>query len=889
MSDKPVISKSYNPKQVEKQIYQRWLDEGFLSPIIDASRKPFVIIQPPPNATGQLHLGHAQRATVEDTLVRWHRMKGDPTLWLPGIDHAGIATQVVVERELANEGLTRHDLGREKFLTRMWDWVEEYRGIIREQHRRIGASCDWTREQFTLDSGPAKAVRHTFINLFRKGLIYQGERITNWCTRCATALSDLEVEHQEVRSHLYYIKYKVATMHKYVTVATTRPETLLGDTGVAVNPKDPRYTEIIGEHLLVPLTDRLVPIVSDESVDPTFGTGALKVTPGHDQTDFEIGVRNHLPVKTVIGLDGRMAAESGHYAGMTREDCRNAVVADLDRVGLLERTDSHIHTIGHCHRCGEPVEPLVTKQWFVNVEPLAQPALEAVQTGAIKIVPAHFEKVYVNWLEIIKDWCISRQLWWGHRIPVWHCSSCGQHTTDYEDPTECSQCGSAEIDQDPDVLDTWFSSALWPHSTLGWPDTTEEFDYFYPTTVLETGYDILFFWVARMIMMGLENTGKVPFETVYLSGLIRDTEGNKMSKTKGNVIDPLETIESYGADALRFAITIGNAPGNDSRLGPTRLEAGRNFANKIWNASRFVLASLTVDADQENKLTEGPSTINLEDRWILSRLDQVTSKVNKSMHSFQLGEAEQAIYEFFWNDYCDWYIEAYKARGTQSITSPSRYVLAEVLETSLRLLHPFMPFITEELWGRLADRLPSKDSHHGSIMVAPYPESDSRNASEKDESDFAVVIGLVRMVRNTRAELKIPPTQNLDIHIVPGDSRLLLEDCTPIIKVLGKIGTVNLTASRKGLPIKETVTAVIGTITVSIPVKGFVDVAEESKRLIKELEETMNVAVNLNKRLIDEQFLSKAPEEVISREKERSQNLRDREIRLRDLISQLSK
>ncbi len=587
------IPKSYDPKQIEGKWYQFWMERGYFTPKIDHKKKPFVIIMPPPNVTGELHLGTALTAIIEDTMTRWHRMKGDPTLWLPGSDHAGISGQLVVEQLLAKEGLTRHDIGREKFLERMWLWMKKYKGIIAEQHKKLGSSCDWTRERFTMDPGPARAVRTTFVSLYNKGLIYRGERIINWCPRCSTALSDLEVDHREMQSHLYYVRYRLEEgKDQYITVATTRPETILGDTAVAVNPKDKRYSKLLGKKAILPVIGRVIPIIADEAVDPAFGTGAVKITPAHDPVDFEVAQRQGLPSINILNLDATMNENAGPYAGQDRFACRKALLADLEKEGLLVKIDPYVHAVGHCHRCRTIVEPLVSKQWFVKGAPLAKPAIDAVVEGRIKIIPERFTKVYLNWMENIRDWCISRQLWWGHRIPVWYCGDCGELTVAIDDPKACAKCGSKNITQDPDVLDTWFSSGLWPHSTLGWPDKTEDLKYFYPTSVMETAYDILFFWVARMIMMGLENMGEVPFHTVYLHGLIRDEKGEKMSKSRGNVVDPVGIIEKYGTDALRFALSTGNSPGNDMKLNPQKLEGSRNFANKLWNAARFVVGNL---------------------------------------------------------------------------------------------------------------------------------------------------------------------------------------------------------------------------------------------------------------------------------------------------------
>ena len=758
------MSRAYDPADVERRIYQNWMDQGYFHATVPSieeqnpeeqnpKKPPYTIIMPPPNVTGELHLGHALEKALEDALIRYRRMTGAPTLWLPGTDHAGIATQWVVERQLMDEGTTRHEVGRDAFVERVWEHVEKSGGIIHEQSRRLGISADWERHKFTLEPGPSHAVRTTFVSLYEKGLIYRRERIINRCVRCATALSDLEVDYQDVDGQLYHIRYpledaQVAASEGYhpnpppqgagdsVTVATTRPETMLGDTGVAVHPDDPRYDGIRGRNAVLPIMGRVIPVVGDEAIDPDFGTGALKVTPAHDPVDFEVGQRHRLDAPNVIGEDGNMTEVAGKYAGVERFEARRRVVEELDSLGVLEMVEPLRHSVGHCQRCATVVEPLISMQWFVNVGSHEQPdsiagkAYRAVTEGDIRIVPERFTRVYLNWLENIRDWCISRQLWWGHRIPVWHCGQCSHLTVAMEDPDACAACGSADIRQDPDVLDTWFSSGLWPHSTLGWPEEDPEknpdFDYFYPTTVLETGYDILFFWVARMIMLGIENTGKAPFNTVYLHGLIRDGSGAKMSKTRGNTMDPLELVEKYGTDALRFALTTGTAPGNDLRFTENRLEAGRNYANKIWNASRFVMSVLDSHSSESGGTgLEGWSSVkpeHREDRWIVSRLDRVTADVNRALEGFELGDAQQRLHEFIWNDYCDWYIEMAKIRLRNGSELSPLPTLAHVLERILRLLHPFMPFITEEVWQALMARLPAENiSGHGEPISRQHP------------------------------------------------------------------------------------------------------------------------------------------------------------------------
>ena len=897
------IPKAYNAGDVEDRIYKFWSSKGYFTPKIDHSKRPFTIIMPPPNVTGELHLGHAITASLEDILARWHRMLGEPTLWLPGKDHAGIATQWVVEQQLAREGTSRQEIGREKFLERVWEWVGKYGNTIDEQHKRLGASCDWSRLSFTLDSDPSRAVRTTFVKLYDKGLIYRGERTINWCPRCSTALSDLEVEHQEIEGGLYYIRYPLANGEGHVTVATTRPETMLGDTAVAVHPDDARYRPLVGREVILPIMGRRIPIVADTAIDPQFGTGALKVTPGHDPTDFEIGQRQNLPIVTVIGPDGNMTSEAGQYAGHERFKAREGIIKQLQDEGLLEKTEPYHHSVGHCQRCKTVVEPLVSTQWFMNVgrhdqpDSIAGKAYLAVTEGRIRIVPERFTKVYLNWLENIRDWCISRQLWWGHRIPVWYCEDCKELTVPVADPNECSHCKSRNFYQDPDVLDTWFSSALWPHSTLGWPDETEDLGYFYPTTVMETGYDILFFWVARMIMMGLENTGQEPFTTVFLHGLIRDTQGVKMSKTKGNVMDPLQLIDQFGTDALRFALTTGSAPGNDIRLGESKLEAARNFANKLWNASRFVMTS--VEGAEFSKLagwyrlptpgeTDGAEDdLPLEDRWILHRLNSGIDSVDRSMKGFEIGEAQLAIYEFLWGDYCDWYIEMVKVR-LKSGDQTALPVLAHVLEHTLRLLHPFMPFITEEIWHNLLKRLPEEESLPDSIMISPYPEFEPERLDQRTDQEMRTLISMIRAVRNIRAQLRIPSGQTLEAVVDADGLREAITQKADAISTLARIEPLRvLNHSSERPPPEQVMTLVVDRLVVMLPILGIVDVPEERTRLEGELKECLDGMKRVQGLLDNTEFAGKAPEEVVEREQERLKSLQERKERLEEILSQL--
>ena len=889
---------AYNAADVEQRIYQDWQNKGYFNAKIVEGQEPYVIIMPPPNVTGELHLGHALEKAIEDALVRWRRMSGVPTLWLPGTDHAGIATQWAVERQLATEDTSRHDLGREKFLERVWDHVGKTGGIIHEQSRRLGISADWNRLTFTLDPGPSKAVRTTFVNLYKKGRIYRHERIINWCTRCATALSDLEVDYQDVDGNLYHIRYPLEDDPKsFITVATTRPETMLGDTGVAVHPEDDRYSNLVGKNVVLPIMDRLIPVVGDEAIDREFGTGALKVTPAHDPIDFEIGERHGLEVSNVIGLDGNLTAAAGKYAGVDRNDARVKVVEELDQLGLLDKVDEHRHSVGHCQRCSSVVEPLVSLQWFVNLggheeaDSIAGKAHAAVANGDIKVVPERFTRVYLNWLENIRDWCISRQLWWGHRIPVWYCSACEHMTVMVEDPDKCESCGSAEIEQDGDVLDTWFSSGLWPHSTLGWPEQTADLKYFYPTAVLETGYDILFFWVARMIMLGIENTGQVPFKTVFLHGLIRDATGAKMSKTRGNTLDPLELIERFGTDALRFALTTGTAPGNDLRFGENRLEAARNFANKVWNASRFVISGLGEKSDLEgwHDLPPGENPEHREDRWIVSRLDRVTVEVNESLRNFELGDAQQKLYDFFWNDYCDWYIEMAKLRlRSGEGRSPSR-TLVHVLERTLRLLHPFMPFITEEIWQNLHSKLPAEGSSVESIMIAEYPTADEPRSDAQAEEEIGLVMQAIRAVRNTRAQLRIPAGQRLEAQFEVNGMQGPIEEEAEVIRVLSRVDPLHIVAdSSSGNDLLKGVTLVVNPLIIHLPLEGVVDLSAEAERLRTELDECVQNMNRVENLVSNPSFLQKAKPEVVETEQARLQDLKERQQHLNEILEQLA-
>ena len=893
------IPRAYNASDVEPRIYQSWMDQGLFTPEVDESRTPFCVIMPPPNVTGELHLGHALTASIEDALTRWHRMLGDATLWLPGKDHAGIATQWVVERLLAEEGTNRHDLGREKFLERVWEWVARYGNTIDEQHKRLGASCDWSRLRFTLDPGPAKAVRTTFVNLYNKGLIYRHERIINWCPRCSTALSDLEVEYAETDGRLYYIRYQLESSGDggspvFVTVATTRPESMLGDTGVAVHPDDPRYQAHVGKMAVLPIMDRPIPIVGDDALDMEFGTGALKVTPGHDPVDFEIGERHGLEIINVIGLDGNMTAAAGKYEGVERFEARRAVVQELETLGLLEKTEEYQHSVGHCQRCDAVVEPLISLQWFLKVghhdepESIAGRAHAAVASGEITVVPDRFSRVYLNWLENIRDWCISRQLWWGHRIPVWYCPDCPDPVASVDELTGCPNCGSTELEQDPDVLDTWFSSGLWPHSTLGWPDDDPDLKFFYPTAVMETGYDILFFWVARMIMMGIENTGDIPFRTVYLHGLVRDAQGAKMSKTRGNTLDPLDLIEQYGTDALRFALTTGTAPGNDMRITTGKLENARNFANKVWNAARYVMTALPEPEDLAG-WHDLASVEHREDRWIVGRLHRVTAEVQTALQAFELGEAQQKLYEFVWDDFCDWYIEMAKIRLRSGVGPSPLPTLAHVLERTLRLLHPFMPFITEEIWQNLVRRLPAEGSLPASIMVAPYPQPEPSRQDQQAEDEVSLVMQAIRAVRNTRAQLRIPANQRLEAVVEADGWRNAVEEEAGVIRALSRVEPLRIVSAGSGEPeASRGVTLVVNPLVVRLALEGVVDLSAEQQRLQEELDNTRKNLQRVEQLVSNPNFRAKARPDVVETEEERFQSLTEQARRLEQILADLA-
>jgi len=885
----PEIPKAYEPGNIERKWYNFWLKQGYFTPEIDPKKKPFVIIMPPPNVTGELHLGHALTTTVEDVMVRWQRMKGEPTLWLPGTDHAGIATQVVVEQQLAEQSLTRRDIGREKFLQVAWEWVNNSRTSINLQHQMLGASCDWTRERFTLDEGPSKAVRTAFVNLYNKGLIYRGERIINWCPRCQTALSDLEVEHKEINGHLYYIRYPLADESGFITVATTRPETFFGDTAVAVNPEDARYKNLVGKKVVLPIIDKQIPVIADDAVDVSFGTGALKITPAHDSTDFEVGQRHDLPLVDIMNPDATLNESAGPYAGLERFTCRDKVVDDLREKGLLEKIEPYLHSVGHCIRCQTMVEPRVSLQWFIHTKPLAEKAIRTVRQGDITIIPERFTKIYFEWMENIRDWCISRQLWWGHRIPVWYCQDCGEFTVSVDIASHCSHCGSSQIVQDNDVLDTWFSSALWTHSTLGWPEDTEDLRYFYPGAVMETGYDILFFWVARMIMMGLEDTGEIPFRTVYLHGLIRDEHGEKMSKLRGNVINPTEAINEYGVDALRFALASNSTPGNDISLGRGKVESSRNFINKLWNAARFIFQSVDATTLEGQTIEIKVEPQLLEDRWIVSRLNRVIGEVNRLMERFEFGEACWQIYDFVWGEFCDWYVEIAKLRlrPVEPAASPLPFLVI-VLENSLRLLHPFMPFVTEELWQNVKQHFPEEIHMPDSVMIASYPIADDGAIDPEAERAMNSVIEIIRSIRNVRARYKVEATKQIEAWVYADELLPQISSQAEAIKTLARVKPLAIAhrKERKG-DVGRAVVLVLKESEVILPWASLVDLSAEEQRLTREREVTETRIAQLDARLRDSDFLTKAPQHVVEKEKQRLTELRDKLERVKMEISQL--
>jgi len=870
------ISKTYNPREAEGRWYAWWESQGYFHADEKSKRPAFVIVMPPPNVTGSLHMGHMLNDTVQDVIVRRKRMLGFNTLWLPGMDHAGIATQNVVEKELKKEGLTRHDLGREKFVERVWQWKEQYGGIILKQIRRIGASCDWSRERFTFDAGLSRAVREVFVRLYDEGLIYRGKRLINWCPRCHTALSDLEVIYEPIDSKLYYIRYGLkGHANAFIEVATTRPETMLGDTAVAVNPKDERYKKYKGETAILPLLNRELPFIEDEVVDPAFGSGAVKVTPAHDPADFEMGQRHNLPRISVIDENARITAEGGPYQGLDRNEARKRILADLEAQGLVAKTEPLVHKVGHCQRCDAVVEPLLSTQWFVRIKPLAETAIAAVEQGRTQFVPANWAKTYFEWMHNIRDWCISRQLWWGHRIPAWYCDDCSEMTVSRNDVERCPKCSSGKVHQDQDVLDTWFSSGLWPFSTLGWPEQTEDLKAFYPGTLLVTAYDIIFFWVARMIMFGLKFMNDVPFKDVYITGMIRDAERQKMSKSKGNVVDPLEICDQYGTDAVRFALARIGAPGTDIAVSDELLDSYRAFATKIWNAARFIFRY----ADESDRLPSfaelQQSDLSLVDRWILSRLARATEEVNRSVEQYNLHEGARHIYSFFKHEFCDWYLEMIKLHPERS-----KPTLLYVFESALRLLHPFMPFITEELWQNLP--------HKGvSIVMAPYPEFDPQMVDQRAESQSELIQEIIAKVRSVRAELNVDAKLTVPVRIATTDAELteLLSSAREYIFKLAQVNQLEIVPRLSGEQLGAR--AVAGGLALEVPLAGSINVDAERARLKKELQKVQDQVESLERKLSNASFVDRAPKEVVEENRRRLADYRDEAAKLTEGLKRL--
>ena len=868
------LDKIYDPKQFEDRIYKFWNDNGYFRADPNPDKKPYTIVIPPPNITGQLHMGHALDNTLQDILIRFRRMQGYEALWVPGTDHASIATEAKIVAAMKEEGLTKEDVGRDGFLERAWAWKAKYGGRIVEQLKKLGSSCDWSRERFTLDEGCSKAVNEVFVRLYEKGLIYRGERIINWCPNCETSISDAEVEYAEKAGHFWHLRYPLADGSGYLELATTRPETMMGDTAVAVHPDDERYQHLIGKMLILPLMNREIPIVADTYVDMEFGTGVVKITPAHDPNDFEVGLRHNLPIINIMTDDAHINENGGKYCGMDLMTARKAVVEDLDKGGFLVKVEDHTHNVGECYRCSTTVEPRVSKQWFVKMQPLAEPAIEAVKQGKTKFVPERFDKTYYHWMENIKDWCISRQLWWGHRIPAYYCQDCGEMVVSKDTVSVCPKCGSHHMKQDEDTLDTWFSSALWPFSTLGWPENTEDLKYFYPTSTLVTGYDIIFFWVARMIFSGVEHMGEVPFDTVLIHGLVRDAQGRKMSKSLGNGIDPMEVIDEFGADALRFMLATGNSPGNDMRYTPERITASRNFANKLWNAARFILMNLSEETDK----VELPSELLAEDKWVLSKYNNLIREVTANLEKFELGIAVQKLYDFIWDILCDWYIELTKARlnagGETSLNAQK--VLVYVMSNTLKLLHPFMPFITEEIWQALP--------HEGdSIMIAKYPEYDPALSFEKEEADFERVMEAIRTIRNARAEKNIPPSKKAAVYVeTPFES--VFSNAAPFFERLASASELIV---GKDFDLGNTMQLVTDCARIFIPMGDLIDIEKELERLNKEKASCEKDIQFLNGKLSNEKFVSKAPEAVVAQEKEKLVKANERLAKILQSIQDL--
>lgn len=869
MDEQQNIAKQYDPSQVEDRLYAQWMEQGYFHAVPDKNKKPYTIVIPPPNITGQLHMGHALDNTLQDILIRTKRMQGFSALWLPGTDHASIATEAKIVDAMAKEGITKEMLGREKFLERAWEWKKVYGGRIVEQLKKLGSSCDWERERFTMDEGLSKAVQEVFLKLYDKGLIYKGERITNWCPKCNTSISDIEVEYEEQAGHFWHIKYQVKDSGEFIVVATTRPETMLGDTAVAVNPEDERYAHLVGKTLILPLVNREIPVIADAYVDKDFGTGCVKITPAHDPNDYEVGLRHNLPQIRVMDDNAIMNENAGQYKGLDRYEARKKMVLDLEQQGRMLKIEGHTHNVGTCQRCRTVVEPLISKQWYVRMKPLAEPALEVVRNGTIKFVPERFSKIYFNWMENIQDWCISRQLWWGHRIPAYYCQECGHMMVQDDGPDVCPKCGSTRIEQDPDTLDTWFSSALWPFSTLGWPEKTADLEYFYPTDVLVTGYDIIFFWVARMIFSGMEHMKQEPFKYVFIHGIVRDPQGRKMSKSLGNGIDPLEVIAQYGTDALRFALTIGNSPGNDLRFSTEKVESSRNFANKVWNASRFVLMNFDEDLDF-SKVDRNRFTV--ADRWILSRINTVTKEVTENIDKFELGLGLQKVYDFIWEEFCDWYIEMVKPRLYDRESQgrlEAQYVLNLVLGNAMKLLHPYMPFITEEIYTHLIN-----DGR--SIMVSEWPQYSEELNFASEEAKMNLIMDAIRSTRNIRAEMNVPPSKKAKmIFVTAGEAEkaTLLEGASFFQRLAGA-SEVAVQADKAGIP-ADAVGTVIAGAEIFIPLDELIDIEKEIERLAKEKANLEGELKRVEGKLGNEGFVAKAPPKVIEEEKAKREKYLD--------------
>ena len=882
------LPKVYEPQEVEGRIYEMWEKNGCFQAHRDPDKKPFTIVMPPPNVTGQLHMGHAMDSTLQDILIRFKRMQGYAALWVPGTDHAGIATQIKVEEALRNEeGLTRYDLGREKFLERVWDWKEKYGGRIVQQQKKLGASCDWSRARFTMDDGLSAAVRHVFVKLYDKGLIYKGSRIINWCPHCVTALSDAEVEYQDKPGSFWHLRYPIKGEEgRFVIVATTRPETMLGDTGVAVNPNDDRYKDLVGKTCILPLVGREMPIVADEYVDMEFGTGCVKMTPAHDPNDFEVGLRHDLESIRVLDDEGKVVEGYGRYSGLDRYEARKAIVQDLEEGGYLVKVEPHQHNVGTCYRCHSDVEPLISAQWFVKMEPLAQEALRVVNDGEVKFVPDRFSKTYTNWMENVHDWCISRQLWWGHRIPAWYCDDCGRMTVSETDPTECQHCHSQHIHQEEDVLDTWFSSALWPFSTLGWPEKTEDLDYFYPTDVLVTGYDIIFFWVIRMVFSGYEQTGKRPFHTVLIHGLVRDSQGRKMSKSLGNGIDPLEVIDKDGADALRMTLITGNAPGNDMRFYWERVENSRNFANKVWNASRFIMMNMQKAPLEAEAGGISTDKLTMADRWILSKANTLAADVTENLDKYELGIALQKVYDFIWEEFCDWYIEMVKPRlynEEDTTKAAAIWTLKTVLIQALKLLHPFMPFITEEIFCNLQEE-------EQTVMISKWPEYQEQWSFKAEEKATETIKEAVRAIRNVRTSMNVPPSKKATVYVVSEDEELLsvFEHSRSFFATLGYAGEVVIQKGKEGIA-SDAVSAVIPKAAIYMPFADLVDIEKEIERLKGEEKRLAGELARSNGMLNNEKFISRAPQDKIDAERAKMENYAQMMEQVKARLAQLLK